>query len=247
MYTFPDEPRVRLWDVPGAGTAAVPSGTYIQNMGLRYFDKVIIVTAGRFTTTEVELKAELEQHKVPFFMVRTKVDIDVWNNMEDNGMDERATLNLIKEDLQNKHGVENPYLVSSRDDKAFDMPRLLNDLFPGMKRQLDPLATPFFPSGGSWGEAWVVPTIFSEVLAALQGRWRDMYGAVYLIQGSSAHVSLKNGQATVVPLVERGGQVWWCNAWFTSEDHVQIARRTGELRWPHSENFQQPLVWWWFD
>merc|ERR1712050_499192 len=67
MYTFPGQPRARLWDLPGAGTSAVPSDTYLQDMGLRYFDKVLIVTAGRFTSTEVKLREELVRWKVPYF------------------------------------------------------------------------------------------------------------------------------------------------------------------------------------
>lgn len=83
-------PKVRLWDLPGAGTSAVPAETYLQegvgrlswgfdemfpvvtyflqlmatcegfwklsrwsqDMGLRYFDRVVVVSAGRFTEME---------------------------------------------------------------------------------------------------------------------------------------------------------------------------------------------------
>lgn len=247
MYPFPGQPEVRLWDLPGSGTALVPSETYIQDMGLRYFDKVLIVTAGRFTSTEVKLRAELERHGVPFFMVRTKVDIDVWNNKEDNKMEEEATLAQIRDDFKSSHGVTAAYLVSSRDVEAYDMPKLVADLFPGLKRQLDAAAPAFCPSAQGWSEPWVLPPTFSPVLTALQGRWCDNYQAVYLVQGTQVHVTLQQGQRALVLLTESGGCVWWCNRWFVSEENVAKARRTRELRWSPSAGGDAALVWWWSD
>merc|ERR1719162_1878194 len=152
----------------------------VGGMGLRYFDTVLIVTAGRFTTMEIRLKEELEKHKVPFFMIRSKVDIDSWNNKEDNSVVEEETLKLIRDDMQNTHGISRTYLVSSRDPEAFDMPQLMQDLFPGLKRQLDPSAPSFAPG---WGQAWSMPEAYSEVLSGIQGRWNDGYCSRYLIQG----------------------------------------------------------------
>jgi len=246
-YCFPDEPRVRLWDLPGAGTTAVPSESYIQDMGLRYFDKVVIMTAGRFTETEVVLRAELQQHGVPFFMVRTKVDIDCWNNQTDNAMDEGATVAAILEDLKQNHNVENPYLISSRDDKAYDIPRLLQDLFPGVQRRLDPMAPAFQPGAGVWGENWILPEVLPEVVAGIQGRWCDHYGAFYLIQGDCAHVTLKDGRTAVVELLQTNGRVSWCNHWIIDEEQVRKAITKGELRWAPVAQGKAPLVWWWCD
>eukprot|EP00419_Tripos_fusus_P079720 CAMPEP_0172934562 /NCGR_PEP_ID=MMETSP1075-20121228/221075_1 /TAXON_ID=2916 /ORGANISM="Ceratium fusus, Strain PA161109" /LENGTH=536 /DNA_ID=CAMNT_0013795917 /DNA_START=101 /DNA_END=1713 /DNA_ORIENTATION=+ len=326
-YCFPDEPRVRLWDVPGAGTAAVPSESYIQDMGLRYFDKVVVLTAGRFTEMEVVLRAELQQHGVPFFMVRTKVDIDCWNNLTDNGMDEAATVaailedlkqnhnvenpylisnrddkaydmprrtkvdidcwnNLtdngmdeaatvaaILEDLKQNHNVENPYLISNRDDKAYDMPRLLQDLFPGLQRRLDPMAPAFQPGAGVWGESWVLPEALPNAVAGMQGRWRDHFGAVYLIQGVHAHVTLldgdqlswnflsfgavyliqgvhvhvtlMDGRSATVLLFQSNGKVSWYNNWVIDEAQMRKAAMTEELRWAPVIPGNPPLVWWW--
>ena len=44
-----------MWDLPGAGTEAFPRETYISQMGLRYFDMVLLVTAHRFTQMEKEI------------------------------------------------------------------------------------------------------------------------------------------------------------------------------------------------
>ncbi|CAE7732429.1 GABA-TP3 [Symbiodinium pilosum] len=123
MYPYPSQPLVRLWDLPGAGTAAVPAESYLQDMGLRYFDEVIVVTAGRFTEMEVALRGELENHGVPFRMVRTKVDQDIANNKEDNFAEKHETLKQIRDDLEKTHKVETSslYLVSSRDPDDYDM------------------------------------------------------------------------------------------------------------------------------
>eukprot|EP00929_Paragymnodinium_shiwhaense_P049146 TRINITY_DN24804_c0_g1_i1.p1 TRINITY_DN24804_c0_g1~~TRINITY_DN24804_c0_g1_i1.p1 ORF type:complete len:467 (+),score=100.01 TRINITY_DN24804_c0_g1_i1:184-1584(+) len=251
MYAFPNKPQMRLWDLPGAGTEAFPSETYIQNMGLRHFDKVIIVTAGRFTSTEVNLRAELEKHVVPFFMVRTKIDIDVYNNQQDNGLTEQATVNQIREDLRS-HGVEKPYLLSLRDFEAHDFPLLMCDLFPGLRKDLDPSAPTFCPGMPSWNDAWALPPTLSMALSGLQGRWYDAYGAIYLIQGLQAHVTLREGQSAIVPLTEAAdrkglSQVWWCARWYIDADCVNHARWNKKLKWYAKEKKDKPLVWWWSD
>mmetsp|Transcript_60658 Transcript_60658/g.130206 ORF Transcript_60658/g.130206 Transcript_60658/m.130206 type:complete len:455 (-) Transcript_60658:86-1450(-) len=245
-YTFPSEPRVKLWDLPGSGTEKVPNETYVQNMGLRYFDKVLIVTAGRFTSTEMVLRTELDQHEVPYFMLRSKVDLDVWNNKEDNNLDEHATLAQIKDDFS-RNNVAKPYLLSSRDPELYDFPRLMEDLFPGLKRRMDPTAPAFCPAAPAWNEPWALPPMLSNVLAGMQGRWVDAYNAVYLIQGDTVHVTLHNNQSAIVPLVQTNDCVWWCSRWFVSEDGIMAARRKMELRWSPSNLRDKPLVWWWSD
>lgn len=247
MYAFPGEQRVRLWDLPGAGTPSFPSETYIQNMGLRYFDRVLIVTAGRFTSMEIDVKAELEEHKVPYVMVRTKADIDVWNNWEDNQLDEKATVAQIREDICQTHGISRTFIVSSRDPDAYDFPEILNELFPGLQRRLDPSAPSFCPEAKGWGDAWAMPVAYSATLAGMQGRWRDAYGAVYLVQGQQAHVTLANGRSAVVALTEDGDCVWWVSRWWINSSSIQRARKSLELRWAPKDIREKPLVWRWYD
>lgn len=247
-YPFPGQPQVCLWDLPGSGTAAIPSETYVQDMGLRYFDKVLICTAGRFTETEIKLRKELESHSVPFFMVRTKVDIDIVNNREDNLKEGNVTLEEIREDLRRNHSSPHVYLVSSRDPEQFDMPQVVKDLFPGTTRAMDPYAQAFVPTAPSWNQAWAMPVVFSAVVTGLQGRWLDDYGAVYLINGLQTHVSLEQGtKAALVPLVESQGCVVWVGRWFVNEDAVNLARRCGELQWIPSSPTDVPLRWKWAD
>eukprot|EP00913_Durusdinium_trenchii_P000278 g252.t1 len=38
MYPYPNQPSVRLWDLPGAGTAAVPAESYLQEKSGKNLD-----------------------------------------------------------------------------------------------------------------------------------------------------------------------------------------------------------------
>lgn len=249
VYCFPGQPRVRLWDVPGAGTQAVPSDAYVQRMGLRYFDRVVIVSAGRFTQMEVELQAELERHEVPFYMVRTKVDIDIWNNREDNNANEADTLKQIREDVLQKAGLKQVFLVSARDPENWDMPLLLKEIFPGLKRQMQADAPAFCPGqpASPWNDAWAMPPMYSATLAGLQGRWQDEYQAVYFIQGNTAHVTLNNGRCATVPLDQGQGTVHWVGRWYVLEDDILKATQGGELRWRPQNVNDKALKWWWLE
>lgn len=248
QYAFPGNNGIRLWDLPGAGTAGFPLETYIQTMGLRYFDSVLIVTAGRFTTTEIALRTELEEHRVPYFMVRTKIDLDVWNNSEDNGLAEEATLKQIRDDLRSNHSVESPYLVSSRYPKLYDLPKLKCDAFPGLQNVMDANAPSFAPGeNGGWGDAWALPNALSPALSGIQGQWTDSgySNTFYHIEGTQAHVTLHDGRTAIVGLVETDDKVIWCNRWHVTIESVDRARKSCELRWTPTDLKDKPLVWRW--
>lgn len=244
MYAFPNERRVRLWDFPGAGTPAFPLETYIARMGLKYLDKVVVVTAGRFTQTEAALRAELEAHRVPYCMVRTKVDIDVWNNQEDNCVEEAQTLELISQDLRQHCGGARPYLVSLRDSQAYDFPRLLAEVFPCLRRERrgGGLGAP------GWDDAWALPAAHSPTVTGLQGRWTDGRGTYFLVQDLQVHVTVPGGLAAAAALEERDGYVWWLGRWRLDMGSVRRARRSGQLRWQSAEpGCSAPMFWHWSD
>lgn len=249
MYTFPGRQNFRIWDLPGADTESFPRESYIRNMGLRYFDSVLIVTAGRFTQTEIEIRKELEQHDVPFLMVRTKVDIDVWNNLLDNEVSHEMTLTSVREDLQQQQGMQHSrsYLVSSRDPEEYDMPLLLREAFPGLSQALDANAPVFEPGESSgWGDAWSIPANCSPILAGIQGQWCDGHdGALYIVEGNEVHVTLQNGPAAVVNLTEDVRGIWFNYRWCIDMASVGKARETSELRWAPNDLRQKPLVWRW--
>lgn len=241
MYAFPCDRRVRLFDYPGAGTELFPLETYIARMGLRYLDMVIIVTACRFTQTEVKLMEELLEHKVPFLLVRTKVDIDVWNNRQDNGHDEKRTLHQILSELKRNCPSTQPYLLSLRDITAYDFPKFLSDVFPCLQQERSNVHA-------GWDDAWTMPVVHSAPVALIQGRWHDGMGASYFVQGLEVHVSKDDGSSGTLVLTEGEGKVWWCNRWWIDEGAAKKARATAELRWvPRPGATMKPFVWRWSD
>lgn len=244
MYAFPNERRVRLWDFPGVGTARFPRETYIARFGLRYLDAVIIVTAGRFTETEIELRTELERHKVPYAMTRTKADIDIWNNREDNGKDEASTLCEIAADVGRQCGGVRPYIVSLRDPKAYDFPQLVADVFPCLSHKQ--WATTL---GGGWDEAWVLPVALSATVGGIQGRWIDNHNMMYYISGLQVHMTeVPTGRAANLMLTDIGGKVWWLDRFFVDPPAVRRAKTTGELRWASADRKNgRRMAWRWMD
>mmetsp|Transcript_142558 Transcript_142558/g.443348 ORF Transcript_142558/g.443348 Transcript_142558/m.443348 type:complete len:263 (+) Transcript_142558:382-1170(+) len=245
MYAFPSEHRVRLWDFPGAGTPDFPLETYVARMGLRYLDRVLIVSAGRFTETELRLRDRLREARVPQCMVRTKVDIDVWNNRHDNSVEEESSIREIRRDLRENHGVGDAFLVSLRDTGAYDFPRLLSAVFPRLGALRD---------GSSevqdWDSAWAIPEIHSEIVSSIQGRWKDKQGTLYIVQGLQVHVTAAKGGASkcaAATLSEADGRVYWLHRWALDAVAVARSRRRGELQWAACEDSLQDMVWKWHD
>mmetsp|Transcript_56421 Transcript_56421/g.123279 ORF Transcript_56421/g.123279 Transcript_56421/m.123279 type:complete len:498 (+) Transcript_56421:60-1553(+) len=231
MYAFPNERRVRLWDFPGAGTLAFPKDTYIARMGLRYLDKVIIVTAGRFTETEVDIMKELRLFNIPHVMVRTKLDIDIWNNRMDNGCTDEQTIQQIRHDLATNH-VQHAYLVSLRDTSSFDFPDLLREVFPCLHQQ---------EMGNAWDDPWSLPQ--SKVVTGLQGRWTDG-SCVYTVKGLQVHVACGD-QCAVVDLQENEDKVWFNGLLWVSEATVAMAA-SSDLWWtPVDGEVVGPVAWRW--
>ena len=89
----------RLWDLPGAGTKPWPAATYVKDAGLRHLDGVIMVTSDVFLETEVDLMHRLLDFRVPYYIVRNKVDQDIVNNEGDNNASVEETLSEIRQEL----------------------------------------------------------------------------------------------------------------------------------------------------
>jgi len=110
-----------IWDLPGAGSKDFPQKWYLQMMGIRHFDMVILVTADRFTEAELMLLQELQSWNVPFFLVRNKVDNAIELRLEEESKEEERkrevaeeTVAAIREHFETEYGLDTVYLVSSR-------------------------------------------------------------------------------------------------------------------------------------
>lgn len=98
-FPFPGHKKVKLWDIPGGSTMKFPADKYVIDFGLWHMSGVILVTATRASELDVKILTVLSHYKVPWYYVRTKVDLDIMNNMEDHGISADQTINSIRNDL----------------------------------------------------------------------------------------------------------------------------------------------------
>jgi len=118
------------------GTPRFPADVYVRDMGLRHFDGVLIVTAGRFTEVDLALIQQLSHWQVPFYVVRNKVDQDIESNLEDNGIEEEETVRQIKRFMSEEHAIDKVYAVSARKYPAMtlDFDVMMNDMLRDMSQ-----------------------------------------------------------------------------------------------------------------
>ena len=109
--------QVSLWDLPGQGTAKIPSITYLCNMGLKYFDAICIVTDGRWSEGDDNLLAAIRYAGIRCFVVRSKVDLAVDAGVEDKGWCQTETLSHVHQQLQQQTCLKahRIHLVTSRE------------------------------------------------------------------------------------------------------------------------------------
>lgn len=111
----------RLWDLPGAGTKDWPCVSYVRDAGLRHFDGVIFVTSDAFSELEAALMRQLQEFKVPYYIVRNKVDQDVANNAEDNFCTVEESLGEIRHELVDRGcDPSRTFLVSAKKPQCLD-------------------------------------------------------------------------------------------------------------------------------
>lgn len=108
--------QVSLWDLPGQGTTKICSRTYLCNMGLKYFDLVVIVTDGRWSEGDASLLAAIRFADIGCLVARSKVDLAVEAGKEDQGWSQQETLQHVSKKLQDQTGLTpgRIHLVTSR-------------------------------------------------------------------------------------------------------------------------------------
>eukprot|EP00929_Paragymnodinium_shiwhaense_P025764 TRINITY_DN15510_c0_g1_i1.p1 TRINITY_DN15510_c0_g1~~TRINITY_DN15510_c0_g1_i1.p1 ORF type:complete len:480 (-),score=122.12 TRINITY_DN15510_c0_g1_i1:285-1508(-) len=140
--------QCNLWDLPGAGTPSFPAETYLQVMGIRHFDLVVLMTADRFTEAENKLVKELNHFKVPYFLVRNKVDQAIASAQaeaaeEEEEISEDDIITTIKESFADM-GKIFTYVISTMPNchTKYDFPRLEEDMRAAVMRQRCNLPVP---------------------------------------------------------------------------------------------------------
>ena len=122
-----------FYDLPGYPTEKFPRETYIEKMGIKDSDCVIIVTSDRFYEDDLFLITEIAkiQPSIAIYAVRTRIDYSVYRNRKNKGEDEETTLRKIYEELRDNiqdAPVKGIYLTSADYPTAYDLDKLLNDI-----------------------------------------------------------------------------------------------------------------------
>jgi len=119
---------ILIWDLPGAGCKDYPQDTYCKDLGISYFDLVIVVSSRRITEIDKMLVSELQHARVPYFVVRTKMDIDVKNDHLDFARQEEETMNIVRKSLL-ENDVIASFLVSPRRPTKFELHQLCLNIY----------------------------------------------------------------------------------------------------------------------
>jgi len=119
---------LRLWDMPSFDGGTHTPESLCNELGLAYFDAVVIVYSERLTNFEITLLRRLDETmRVPTFLVRSQVDVDVENECADHGSSEAETLGKLRGEAV-VQGASSTYLVDATDPGRHDLP----DLFAGI-------------------------------------------------------------------------------------------------------------------
>jgi GTP-binding protein EngB required for normal cell division/uncharacterized protein (DUF697 family) len=119
-----------FYDLPGSSTVSFPMDTYIETMGIKNFDCVILVTSDRFFEDDLYLIKEIAKLKIPVFPVRTKLDFSIDRALK-RGINEKETYAGIYADLEKNlqgHNIKGIYLTSADYPAKYDLNKLLDDI-----------------------------------------------------------------------------------------------------------------------
>nr|XP_006112709.1 interferon-inducible GTPase 5-like [Pelodiscus sinensis] len=128
-YPHPKHPKVTLWDLPGVGTQKYPKESYLDDIKFDNYNFFIIITAGRFTESDAMIALQIQRREKKFYFVRSKVDVDLFNEGKKRNFNKEKTLQTIRGDCVKKLedlGVSSPqvFLVSRWDFDKYDSPQL---------------------------------------------------------------------------------------------------------------------------
>ncbi len=109
-YPHPEHEHFVLWDLPGVGTKYFPRHSYFSDVKAASYDFFLIATTGRFTENDIWLAKELQELAKPYYFVRTKVNIDISNDIEstgNNGNNDKNVISKIKKEYSNTMIINN--------------------------------------------------------------------------------------------------------------------------------------------
>ncbi|XP_034612573.1 interferon-inducible GTPase 5-like [Trachemys scripta elegans] len=128
-YCHPTCPIMIVWDLPSIGTPDFRPDTYLKEVNFSRYNVFIIIASERSRFCHTKLAREIKKMGKKFFFVRSKVDLDLYNEESKESFNEERTLEKIRKDCVNnlsRVGVSSPqvFLVSSREFQKYDSPQL---------------------------------------------------------------------------------------------------------------------------
>ncbi|XP_038625486.1 T-cell-specific guanine nucleotide triphosphate-binding protein 2-like [Tachyglossus aculeatus] len=145
-------PKVALWDLPGVGTDGFLLKAYLEKVEFSKYDFFIITMCEQFTYNHEDLAREIEGAGKRFYVVRSKVDLDLDNYLmsKSKPKTEAEVLRQIRGEFLThlrRAGVSDPkvFLVNNFDSSQYDFPNLkilLKKEIPALKREAFLLALP---------------------------------------------------------------------------------------------------------
>uniref|UniRef100_A0A8C0G166 IRG-type G domain-containing protein n=1 Tax=Chelonoidis abingdonii TaxID=106734 RepID=A0A8C0G166_CHEAB len=126
-------PNVIFWDLPGIGTPDFQPHTYLEQVTFNHYDFFIIIASERFRANHTKLAQEIRRMGKKFYFVRSKVDLDLYNEKDKKSFSEETTLEKIRNDCIKhlcREGMSSPqvFLVSSKEFQKYDSPKLQKTL-----------------------------------------------------------------------------------------------------------------------
>lgn len=143
-YEYPGNPMITLVDLPGIGTPKFPDlQTYCEKVGLEKFDAFLIFTASRFTNFDLDLAKKVKSLGKSFFLIRTKIDVDLMPKKGKATINEDAVLRKIRSDCMANttdliSNAEDIFLIGNYDKDKWDFDRLVEAIvnaLPILQRQ----------------------------------------------------------------------------------------------------------------
>lgn len=130
-YLHPKNKQIIYCDLPGYGTTTVTRDKFLGKVDINKYDMVIIFFATVPTTDDEWLVGQLQEAKIPFCFVRTKLDQDIENGKR-MGKSKKTVLNDIKNAIARATRTmpvlkdEQMFIISSHKPYVGDMSKLVN-------------------------------------------------------------------------------------------------------------------------
>ncbi|XP_028404390.1 interferon-inducible GTPase 5-like isoform X1 [Dendronephthya gigantea] len=143
-YQHPSNQNIIFVDLPGIGTPKYPDlATYCRKVGFADYDTFLIFTAFRFRNADLELAKKVKEMGKSFFLIRTKIDVDLTPKKGGKPINEEETLEKIKKNcFENVTDLicseKEVFLISNYDTNKWDFDRLIlaiSDALPILQRE----------------------------------------------------------------------------------------------------------------